>query len=113
MLIAAPITLRSDAINQAPVVIEKTGPEYTEEARKAKVEGTVVLQVEIATNGLARNIYVARSLGYGLDEKAIECVRQWRFRPAVKHGTRVRVPATIEINFRLKNSRPKPLSNGA
>src|SRR5712692_5869913 len=107
MLIAAAIPLRSDVINLAPVVIEKTDPEYTEEARNAKVEGDIVLRVEIATDGLARNIHVVKSLGYGLDEKAIEGVRQWRFRPGVKHGTRMRVPATIEVVFRLKNSRPK------
>ena len=110
LLIAAAIPLRSDVIDRTPVVIKKTDPEYTEEARSAKVEGAVVLQVEIATDGRARNIHVVKSLGYGLDEKAIECVRQWRFRPAVKHGTRVRVPATIEVNFHLKNSRPKRLS---
>jgi protein TonB len=114
MLIAAAIPLRSDVINRTPVVIEKTDPEYTEEARNAKVEGAVVLQVEIATDGRARNIHVVKSLGYGLDEKAIECVRQWRFRPGVKHGTRVRMPAMIEVNFHLKNSRPKrPAANQA
>jgi len=113
LLIVAAIPLHSDVINRTPVVIEKTDPEYTEEARNAKVEGAVVLQVEIATDGRAGNIHVVKSLGYGLDEKAIECVRQWRFRPAVKHGTRVRVPATIEVAFHLKNSRPKRLSNQA
>src|SRR5579885_2233254 len=85
----------------APVLISKVEPEYSEEARKAKYQGTVVLYVEVDPNGKPRNLRVVRSLGLGLDEKAIEAVNKWRFRPGYKDGHPVTVAATIEVNFRL------------
>ena len=85
----------------APVVIHKVDPEYTEEARTAKYQGTVLLSVEIDPNGTVTNIRVVRSLGLGLDEKAIEAVRQWKFKPGTKNGEPVTVAASIEVNFRL------------
>ena len=85
----------------APALVYKVEPEYSEEARKAKYQGTVVLYVEVDTNGKARNLRVLRSLGLGLDEKAIEAVQKWRFRPGQKNGQPVVVAATIEVNFRL------------
>jgi TonB family protein len=85
----------------APLLIHKVEPEYTEEARLAKYQGTVLLYVEIGPDGTATNIKVARSLGLGLNEKAIECVKQWRFKPGMKDGRPVTVMATIEVNFRL------------
>jgi TonB family protein len=85
----------------APVVVSKKDPEYTEVARAAKYQGTVLLGVEIGPDGLARNIHVLRSLGLGLDEKAIEAIQQWRFRPGQKDGQPVTVAASIEVNFKL------------
>jgi periplasmic protein TonB len=85
----------------SPLLISKREPEYSEEARKAKYQGTVLLYVEVDTNGRATNIKVQRSLGLGLDEKAIEAVRQWKFKPGYKDGKPVIVAATIEVNFRL------------
>jgi TonB family protein len=85
----------------APQVLFKKDPEYSEEARAEKLQGTVLLGVEIGTDGLAYNIRVIRSLGEGLDEKAIEAVSQWRFRPGTQGGQPVAVKASIEINFRL------------
>jgi protein TonB len=85
----------------APTVLYKVEPEYSEEARKAKYQGTVVLYVEVDTNGRPRNLRVVRSLGLGLDEKAIEAVEKWKFRPGYKDGHPVIVAATIEVNFRL------------
>lgn len=87
----------------APVLIHKTEPIYTEEARKAKYQGTVLLYVEINPDGRPTNIKVQRRLGLGLDEKAIEAVQQWRFKPGMKDGRPVTVAATIEVNFRLLN----------
>jgi TonB family protein len=84
-----------------PVPIYKIEPEYSEEARKAKYSGTVLLQVIIDDHGLTRDIHVIRPLGLGLDEKAIEAVAKWRFRPAMKGGHAVAVQANIEVNFRL------------
>jgi len=85
----------------APVLLHKIEPEYSEEARKAKYQGTVLLYIEVSPDGRATNIKVARSLGLGLDEKAIEAVRQWKFKPGYKNGQPVTVAATIEVNFRL------------
>ena len=85
----------------APVVLYKKEPEYSEEARKAKYQGTVVLYIEVDPSGRAVNPKVVRSLGLGLDEKALEAVRQWKFKPGYKDGKPVTVAATIEVNFRL------------
>ena len=85
----------------APRLTYKVEPEYSEEARKAKYQGTVVLQVEVHEDGKAHNIRVVRSLGLGLDEKAVQAVEQWKFVPGRKEGKSVKVAATIEVNFRL------------
>jgi TonB family protein len=85
----------------APIATFSPEPEYSEEARKAKYSGTVVLQLVVDPTGKARDIRVVRSLGLGLDEKAIEAVNKWKFRPGVKNGQPVSVQATIEVNFRL------------
>jgi TonB family protein len=85
----------------APALIYKVDPEYTEEARRAKYQGTVLLYVQVSPEGLATNMKVLRALGLGLDEKALECVAKWRFRPGMKDGQPVTVEAQIEVNFRL------------
>jgi protein TonB len=85
----------------APSVLSKVEPEYSEEARKAKWQGSVVLSVIVDELGRPRNVRVVRSLGLGLDQKAIEAVSQWRFKPGLKDGKPVPVMATIEVNFRL------------
>ena len=85
----------------APALLYKVEPEYSEEARKAKYQGTVVLRVVIDASGRAVNAEVVRSLGLGLDEKAMEAVRKWKFRPGYKDGKPVAVVAQIEVNFRL------------
>jgi TonB family protein len=85
----------------APRLTYKVEPEYSEEARKAKYQGTVVLQVEVHEDGKAHNIRIVRSLGLGLDEKAVHAVEQWKFVPGRKEGKAVKVAATIEVNFRL------------
>jgi protein TonB len=79
----------------------KAEPEYSEEARKAKLQGTVILRIEIDARGQAQNIVVARSLGLGLDDKAVEAVRRWRFRPATQAGKPIVSAAVVEVNFRL------------
>lgn len=85
----------------APVVIFKKEPEYSEEARKAKYQGTVLLAIVVDVDGTTKNIRVIRSLGLGLDEKAVEAVLAWRFRPGYKDGRPVPVQANVEVNFRL------------
>jgi protein TonB len=84
-----------------PVLLYKKEPEYSEEARKAKHQGTVLLYVQIDASGKATNMKVVKSLGLGLDEKAMEAVANWKFTPGKKDGKAVTVEATIEVNFRL------------
>jgi TonB family protein len=84
-----------------PQVVFKVEPEYSEEARKAKFQGTVVLFVVVDEKGNPRDLKVIRPLGLGLDQKAIEAVEKWRFKPGMKDGRAVPVQATIEVNFRL------------
>ena len=85
----------------APVLLNKKEPEYSQEARVAKYQGTVMLYVQINPEGQATNLKLIKSLGFGLDEKAAEAVTQWKFAPGKRDGTPVTVEATIEVNFRL------------
>lgn len=85
----------------APRAIYAPDPNYSEEARKAKYQGTVVLWVIVGTDGRTREIRVQRSLGLGLDENAVEAIRRWRFEPARKDGVPVAVQVSVEVNFRL------------
>jgi periplasmic protein TonB len=85
----------------APRPIYSPDPEYSEEARKAKYQGMVVLWVVVGPDGTTRDIRIQHSLGMGLDEKAIASVRTWKFEPARKNGTAVAVQVSIEITFRL------------
>jgi|SRR5579862_1760476 len=85
----------------APRVLYDPDPEYSQEARQAKYQGTVVLWVVIGPDGLAHDVRVSRSLGMGLDEKAVDAVRKWRFQPAEKDGHPVAVQVNVEVNFRL------------
>jgi TonB family protein len=84
-----------------PVLLWKIEPEYTDEARRARVQGTVVLHIEVDTGGQAQNITVTQSLGLGLDERAIEAVRRWRFRPGYRNGKPWATAAMVQVNFRL------------
>jgi TonB family protein len=89
----------------APIVRYKVSPSYTEKARKAGIEGTVILFVEIWPDGAAHNIRVVRPLDPGLDQKAIEAVEQWSFQPGTRNAVPVKVAATIEVNFKLVERR--------
>lgn len=85
----------------APRALYAPDPEYSEEARKAKYQGTVVLWVIVGPDGRPHDIRIQRSVGMGLDEKAIEAVRTWKFEPARKDGQPVAVQINVEVNFRL------------
>ena len=85
----------------APRALETPDPEYSEEARKAKFQGVVVLWLIVGPDGKPRDIKVTRPLGMGLDQKAIEAVNRWRFEPAMKDGRPVAVQINVEVNFRL------------
>jgi protein TonB len=85
----------------APKIIYRVDPEFSEEARKNKWQGVVVLRVIIGTDGKTHEISVVRSLGMGLDEKAVEAARLWRFDPGQKDGRPVPVEVNMEVSFHL------------
>ena len=85
----------------APELICHVEAEYTEEARQAKYQGTVVLSLVVQRDGSVRDIKVLLALKYGLTEKAMEAVLHWRFRPGMKNGTPVDVRKIVEVIFRL------------
>lgn len=86
-----------------PRLRKKIEPQYTEAARDAKLEGAVLLDGVVSTEGSVTGLRVRRGLGLGLDEKALEAVATWEFEPARqrKDNTPVPVQVTIEVNFRL------------
>jgi TonB family protein len=84
-----------------PVPIYKPDPAYSEEARKAKYQGTVVLWIVVDASGAVTDCRVVKPLGLGLDEKAVETVRTWKFKPASRNGTPVPVRVMVEVSFRL------------
>ncbi len=85
----------------APVAIYKPEPAYSEEARKAKYQGTVVLWIIVDAVGNVTDCRVVKPLGMGLDEKAVETVKTWKFKPATRNGTPVPVHVSVEVSFRL------------
>ena len=85
----------------APVLIHKVEPKYSNEARKAKFSGSVLLSIVVDEKGLPSNIEVLQPLGLGLDQKAIDAVKKWRFRPGTKADRPVPVVAQVEVSFRL------------
>ena len=83
----------------APSIVSARQPDYTDEANRARKEGKVVLSLVVDTTGHAQNLRVVTPLGYGLDEKAIEAVKQWRFQPGMKDGKPVNVQINVEVEF--------------
>lgn len=103
-----------------PKVISRVEPIYTEEARAAKLEGTIRMQMVIGTDGLASDIHIVKGLGMGLDEAAVSAVKQWKFEPGTLEDKPVAVYATMEVNFGLSDKKqpvkesvePKPPTDG-
>ncbi len=85
----------------APTLIRKVDPKYSDEARRARIQGPVVLEAIVQRDGTVQVLRVVRSLGKGLDEKAVEALSQWRFNPAKQNGVAVPVALNIEVNFNL------------
>jgi len=85
----------------APTAVSSPDPDYTEEARRAKKQGTCVLWLIVDSTGHPRDLKVIRGLGFGLDAKALEAVKQWRFNPALKDGRPVDVQISVEVEFHL------------
>jgi protein TonB len=84
-----------------PVLTYKVDPEFSEEARKAKFMGVVLVNLVVDTKGLPENVRLVRGVGMGLDEKAIEAVKQYRFKPAMENGKPVPVQLNVEVNFQI------------
>jgi TonB family protein len=85
----------------APIVIHSVDPEFSDEARRSKYQGVCLISIIVDAQGNPQNPRVVRTLGMGLDEKALEAIKQFKFKPALKDGKPVPVPITVEINFRL------------
>ena len=87
-----------------PELIHRTSPQYTAEAMRAKIQGVSLLSGIVGVDGTLQDIRISRSLDgtFGLDQEAIKCVRQWRFRPGTKQGRAVPVYVTIEVAFNLR-----------
>lgn len=102
VLLGAPVDVyRAGESVPAPKVLHKVEPRYTLEARRAAIQGTVVLEVLVDESGKAASSSVISPLGFGLDERAREAVSQWIFRPVRKDGVPVKTLTTVEVNFRL------------
>jgi len=84
-----------------PHAIFAPDPEYTEQARKKKIQGTVVVKLTVTVDGTTRDIKVVNGVGYGLDEKAVETVSRWKFSPALKDGQPIEKEITVEVAFHL------------
>lgn len=76
-------------------------PEFSEQARKQKITGTVRLSLTVGLDGLAHDIKVEKGIGYGLDEKAVEAVSRWKFEPALKDGQPIEKEIKVEVSFNL------------
>ncbi len=85
----------------APIVLFAPEPEFSEEARKAKAAGNVLVYLQVDANGRPTHVRVLRGIGLGLDEKAVEAVRQYKFKPALDHGQPVPVEMNVEVNFQI------------
>jgi protein TonB len=86
----------------APVLISQVLPEYSEAARRARYQGTVVLRTIVRKDGTVEVVRIERGVGFGLDEKAVEAVLRWKFRPGRAGGEPVPVTVNIEVNFNLR-----------
>ena len=85
----------------APVLLNSVEAEFSDEARRAKYQGTCLVEIIVDAHGNPQNPRVVRSLGMGLDEKAIEAVMKYKFRPAMKAGKPVAVWQPVEVDFHL------------
>ncbi len=84
-----------------PRVIFQTNPDYSEQARKKKIQGVIVLSVTVNADGTTGKIKIEKGLGYGLDEKAVEAVSRWKFKPALKDGQPIEKEVNVEVDFHL------------
>jgi TonB family protein len=101
----APLRVGGDV--RAPVVVQKVEPSYTEEARKAQINGIVIIEAIIGRDGVVKDARVIKPLPFGLDQAALDAVKQWKFKPGTLNGQPVDVVFNLTVNFRLD----KPAEN--
>jgi TonB family protein len=87
---------------EAPRLLKEVTADYTEEARRANIEGSVLLEIVVKSDGTVGDPRVMRSLGAGLDQRAVQAVRQWRFAPARRLGAPVDVIVQVSVEFKLR-----------
>jgi protein TonB len=87
---------------EPPTLLHEVKPDYTEDARRRGVEGDVVMEIVVEANGRVGHVRVLQGLGYGLDERAVAAVRQWRFSPATRRGATVSVMVEVAMEFKLR-----------
>jgi TonB family protein len=85
----------------APRLIHYVDPKYTDEARKLKLRGSVLLSLVVGTDGRVHDVRVLSSLGHGLDEQAVKAAEKWKFTPGASHGTPIPVELNAEATFRI------------
>ena len=86
----------------APVIVKQVKPQYTADAMRAKIQGTVTVECVVETNGKVGDVKVIKSLDPGLDQEAVKAVKQWTFKPGKKDGKAVRVRIELELTFTLR-----------
>ena len=86
----------------APAIIREVKPDYTEEGRRRQIEGDVVLEIVVRSDGSVGNVKLLQGLGAGLDQRAADAVRQWRFSPAKRYGVPVDVIVEVAMEFKLR-----------
>ncbi len=86
----------------APAIVREIKPDYTEEGRRRHLEGDVVLEIVVKSDGSVGSVKLLQGLGAGLDERAVDAVRQWRFSPAKRYGTPVDVIVEVAMEFKLR-----------
>jgi TonB family protein len=84
----------------SPRILSKVEPQYSEEARIGRLEGTVIVRAVIGADGIPADMRIIQSLGLGLDQEAALCIQQWRFQPETSHGEAISSNITVEVNFR-------------
>jgi TonB family protein len=86
----------------APAILREVKPDYTEEGRRRHVEGDVVVEIVVRSDGSVGSVKLLQGLGAGLDQRAIDAVRQWRFSPAKRYGVPVDVMVEVAMEFKLR-----------
>ena len=87
---------------ETPGLLREVAPDYTDPARRAGLEGEVLLEMVVTAEGTVTDVRVLQRLGAGLDERAIAAVQQWQFSPARRHGVPVAVLVEVAVEFRLR-----------